>query len=118
MDGAGAVASASPRTYSGLAAGGNTFTVAATDAAGNTGTASYTWTIDTAAPTLTITGGPADASDQTSAGFSFTSDDAGGTYLCSLDGAAPTSCSSPGRYTNLGEGSHTPPGSATAAAGH
>lgn len=47
----------SPREYSGLAEGSHTFSVRATDAAGNTDTtpATYTWIIDTASPTSALT---------------------------------------------------------------
>ncbi len=47
----------SPRGYSGLAEGSHTFSVRATDAAGNTDTtpATYTWIIDTASPTSALT---------------------------------------------------------------
>jgi hypothetical protein len=41
---------ASGQSYSGLADGAHTFTVQATDPAGNIGTASYNWTITTAPP--------------------------------------------------------------------
>lgn len=44
-----------PRSYSGLAAGSHTFSVRATDAAGNVSTTtSYTWTVDLNLPTVTI----------------------------------------------------------------
>ncbi|MGE5086001.1 MAG: hypothetical protein ACM3MG_06835, partial [Bacillota bacterium] len=46
----------SPQAYSSLAAGSHTFSVTATDTAGNTSAAqSYSWTIDTTPPTVTIT---------------------------------------------------------------
>jgi hypothetical protein len=56
----------SPVSYTGLAAGPQTFDVRAIDAAGNTDTtpASRTWTIDTVAPTVSITS-PASAASVT-----------------------------------------------------
>ncbi len=53
LDGGGYSACTSPKSYSGLADGSHTFYVRATDPAGNTDPtpASFTWTIDTAAPT-------------------------------------------------------------------
>src|SRR6185503_9324471 len=55
LDGASFAACSSPKSYTGVADGSHTFQVKATDAAGNTGAAaSYTWTIDTAAPNASI----------------------------------------------------------------
>ncbi|MCD6725894.1 MAG: Ig-like domain-containing protein, partial [Solirubrobacteraceae bacterium] len=49
-------ACASPKSYTGLADGGHTFSVRAVDAAGNVGSAaSATWTVDTTAPVVTLT---------------------------------------------------------------
>jgi len=99
----------SPRSYSGLAAGSHTFEVRATDPAGNTDAtpASYTWTIDLTAPETTITSGPSDPTNSTSASFSFSSTEAGSTFQCSLDGGAYASCTSPKSYGGLAAGSHT-----------
>src|SRR5207245_9984215 len=67
LDAASYSSCASPQAYAGpLAAGSHTFSVQATDTAGNTGTASYTWTIDPTAPEVTITSRPADPRDATS----------------------------------------------------
>src|SRR5207253_8981152 len=56
----------SPRGYSGLVTGSHTFTVTATDQAGNTsGPASLAWTIDLAAPVVTIISSPATLTNQT-----------------------------------------------------
>src|SRR5207302_2049052 len=52
-DGGGFTTCTSPKSYSGLSAGSHTFDVRAVDNAGNTGSASsFTWTIDTTAPTV------------------------------------------------------------------
>ncbi len=84
LDGGGWSACSSPKSYSGLAAGSRTFQVRATDAAGNTdaSAASFTWTIDTTAPSSAITF-PA-AGPYNNAGwnaFSGTASDTGGAGL-------------------------------------
>jgi hypothetical protein len=113
LDGAARAACTSPRSYTALAAGSHTFSVWATDPAGNTdGTAAaQTWSIgagggDTTAPETTITS-PPPASTSTSASFTFTSSEANSTFQCSLDGAARAACTSPRSYTSLAAGSHT-----------
>src|SRR5207302_712563 len=90
----------------------------ATDPAGNTGTASSTWTIDTTAPTATITSAPANPTNSTSASFSFTSSKTGSTFQCKLDGGTNTTCTSPQSYTGLAAGSHTFTVTATDPAGN
>src|SRR5205823_3399707 len=99
----------SPKSYSGVADGSHTFQVKATDTAGNTGTAaSYTWTIDTAAPDTSITSSPPASTNSTSASFSFTSTEpTGAGYACALDGGAFVSCTSAKSYSGLADGSHT-----------
>ncbi len=63
--------------------------------------------MDTVAPDTTITGNPPNPTLNTSATFTFTSNEAGATFQCSLDGAAFTSCTSGQTYTALALGSHT-----------
>ena len=92
----------------------------ATDAAGNTdlSPASFTWTIDTAAPNTTITAQPSDPSNVTGPSFSFSSSEGGSTFECQLDGGGWASCSSPKSYAGLSQGSHTFQVRATDAAGN
>jgi hypothetical protein len=103
----------SPKMYSGLSEGSHTFEVRADDKAGNTdpSPASFTWLVDTTPPDTTITGSPADPTNSTSASFSFTGTDSGGSgvdrFECKLDAAAFATCTSPASYSGLAEGSHT-----------
>ena len=105
---------ASPKSYS-LLDGQHTFTVRATDAAGNTGQDSHTWTIDSAAPTVAITGEPANPTKSRSAGFTFTTSEPA---ECRLDAAPFAPCSSPTGYSGLPDGTHTFVVRATDAAGN
>jgi len=108
----------SPKDYTGLGEGNHTFSVTATDSAGNTGpAATRSWTIDTTAPTASITGGPADPTNSTSASLAFSSEPGAG-FQCKLDAGSYSSCTSPKDYTGLGEGNHTFSVTATDSAGN
>jgi hypothetical protein len=76
---------------------------------GNTGSASHTWTVDTALPVVSITAAPDDPSGSTEASISFTATDSDGiaSLECQLDGGAWEPCSSPVSYTGLSDGEHT-----------
>src|SRR5215203_2766332 len=104
----------SGKSYSSLSAGSHTFSVRATDEAGNTDAtpASYTWFVDTVAPDTSISAQPDDPTNSTSASFSFSGTDNHTTtanldFECSLDGGAYGSCTSPKSYSSLSAGSHT-----------
>lgn len=98
----------SPHTYSTLANGAHTFSVQATDRAGNVGLpATHAWTIDTAPPNTTITASPPSASASTSASFSFTASEPGSSFECQVDGAAFAACAPPQAYAGLAQGQHT-----------
>jgi large repetitive protein len=103
-DGAGAWT----MTLTGVADGLHTYTAKATDAAGNTSTASNSRavTVDTSAPQTTIGSGPPALTNQTGASFSFSSSEAGSSFECSLDGAPFVACASPENYSGLAEGAH------------
>lgn len=113
-------------TYTALAAGTHTFTVSATDDDGtnsNTGATSYTWTVDTTAPTVTLTAEPSDPSTTSTATFAFTATDPDDppsniTFACGLEAVTPTACSSPTTYTGLPSGAHTFSVTATDVAGN
>jgi hypothetical protein len=108
LDAGAWTACTSPKSYSGLTAGSHSFSVRATDPAGNVDAtpATRTWTIDLTAPDTTITSGPANPTTATSATFDFTSEPGAG-FQCQLDGGGYTTCSSPKSYSGLGAGSHT-----------
>ncbi|HEV8688024.1 MAG TPA: hypothetical protein VGQ84_12170, partial [Gaiellaceae bacterium] len=109
LDGAAFGACSSPMSYSGLADGAHSFQVRATDAAGNVDPtpASASWTIDTTPPETTIAAGPSGIVTASSASFDFSASETGGTFACSLDGAALSACTSPQSYSGLAVGPHT-----------
>ena len=109
LDGGALTACTSPQTYSGLAEGAHTFTVRATDPAGNTdpSPASRTWTVDTTAPDTTIDAGPSGIATSDTATFAFSATETGSTFGCTLDGGVLTACTSPKTYSGLAEGAHT-----------
>ncbi len=113
LDGGGFAACTTPQAYVGLTAGQHTFQVRAIDSVGNVDAtpASYTWTIDTAAPDTTLTTTPPNPSSGSGASFAFTGSDTGGSgvasFECRLDGAAFAPCTSPQAYTGLTDGSHS-----------
>jgi hypothetical protein len=94
-----------PQPYTGLASGQHNFVVQATDSAGNSGQASYGWTIDTTPPTVTITVKPPNPSNDASPSFGFTATEATN-IECRLDGPAFTPCTSPTHYPDLPDGAH------------
>ena len=109
LDGGGFSACTSPGSYAGLSSGGHTFQVRATDPAGNLdgSPATFSWTIDTSAPTASVDSGPASPTASTGATFSFSANEPGSTFECKVDGGAFSSCASPASYSGLGGGAHT-----------
>ena len=99
---------ACPASYTGLGQGSHTFNVRAVDAAGNIDAtpAARTWTVDTVAPNTTLTPVPSPGNDTTPT-FTFTSNEAGSTFQCRVDGAAFATCTSPLTTSVLGDGAHT-----------
>jgi hypothetical protein len=103
----------SPRSYSGLTTGSHTFSVRATDPAGNTDASPATWTgtingtSDTTPPDTTIGSGPSNPTTSTSASFAFTSSEPASTFQCKLDAGVYAACTSPKSYSGLSTGSHT-----------
>jgi hypothetical protein len=106
-------------TYPALEEGIHTFSVHATDAAGNVGPeATWTWTVDTTPPTTTITSGPPDVTPDSSATFEFSADEPGASFTCTLDGGVGASCDPGVTYSALEVGIHTFSVHATDAAGN
>ena len=99
-----------PVTYTGLQNGTHGFSVIATntDAAGNSRNtkAARRWVVS-APPETTINEQPPALGAATSATFSFSSDQTGASFSCSLDNAAFSACSSPLTYSDLQLGQHT-----------
>ena len=95
----------SPVAYDNLSDGPHTFAVTATDAAGNTGQDTYTWTVETRAPTAAVSSGPAPLTNSRSATFVFSADEPS-SFHCQLDGGSFLPCTSPASYQGLADGSH------------
>lgn len=110
LDGAAFSECFTPHSVSGLAVGSHELLVRATDGAGNLepNPSSYTWTVlDSVPPQTVIDSGPAAATTSTSATFTFSANEPGVTFTCSLDGMASITCASPIEYTNLIVGDHS-----------
>jgi hypothetical protein len=117
----------SPKSYGGLAVGSHTFSVKATDAAGNTDAspATLTWTVqalappaDTTAPDTTISSGPAPTTTAATASFSFSASESNSTFQCKLDSGSWGSCTSAKTYSSLATGAHSFSVKATDTAGN
>lgn len=91
-----------------LADGPHTFTVIATDAAGNDSTpATLNWQTNLADFTIAITDAPSALSNVTAGNFKFSASVYGASFTCTLD-SAPVSCpSSPYNYSGLADGPHS-----------
>lgn len=132
LDDGTAEACTSPRTVTIPAGaqndGQHTFTVVATDPAGNeTAPQTHTWTLDRVAPVMNaLTGGPAEGTRVASSTATFGapgSDTQGATFRCSKkagSGAfpAPAACPSPLTYAGLADGAHALRVTAVDAAGN
>jgi hypothetical protein len=97
---------------------GTTLTCSATNDAGLTTQRSVTVKIDRSPPDTTINGGPSGTVTTATASFTFSANEAGATFACSLDGGGFQSCSSPQTYSGLADGTHSFQVRATDAAGN
>jgi hypothetical protein len=112
IDGGAWTSCTSPKTYNSLVQGNHTFAVRSIDDNSNVSSpTSYSWTIDTTVPVLTLNQTPAAISNLKSVQVQFSATDSGGgsvdTYYCQLDGGGYSECSSPRDINSLTQGSHT-----------
>ncbi len=88
-----------------ISVSGSSVTIAPTDSTGRTFDV-QTYNLGLA-PDTYLDSTPAVGTTSSSATFAFHSTSANASYTCSLDGAAPTSCTSPKSYTGLSQAAHT-----------
>lgn len=105
VDSGSFAACASPHTTAPLDSGPHGFEVKATDSAGNSATASWSFTVDTSAPETMITRAPKEV-DEPKAKFRFASTEPGSSFLCKLDRRPFYPCTSPKKYKRLQPGRH------------
>jgi hypothetical protein len=87
-----------------------TFHGTAANAEGNTSACSIdsiAYTEDSTAPNTTITAGPSGPTQDSTPTFRFSSTEPGSTFLCRVDAAAFTPCTSPRTAAALADGAHT-----------
>ncbi len=116
LDAAAFSACTAPRGYSGLEGDSavtgtaHTFQVRAKNAGGtDPSPATYTWTVDTARPAVSLTDRPPDPSAASDAAFAFTADEPVA-FACSLAGSrsfGASACSSRIAYSGLPDGRYT-----------
>jgi hypothetical protein len=119
LDGAATVACQSPFMTEELADGPHTFTVVATDPAGNRDPtpASRDFSIDTTPPRTVLDSGPGPLTNDRTPRFEFSAEP-GATFTCSLDGDPAAPCASPFTASPLSDAPHTLSITATDAAGN
>ncbi|HXV92068.1 MAG TPA: DNRLRE domain-containing protein, partial [Pseudonocardia sp.] len=97
-------------TLTGLAFGEHTFAVRAIGTEGQVAApVAVEWEVlapDTVAPDTTLASGPQATTTETTATLTFGSTEAGSTFRCTVNGAAPTACTSPLTLTGLVPGTY------------
>ncbi|GIF74973.1 right-handed parallel beta-helix repeat-containing protein [Asanoa siamensis] len=112
LDAAALAPCTSPVNLAGLAVGDHEFEVVAVSAAGTPDPTPsfYEWTVapppDTTAPVTDILTGPANPTLSTTAAFTFSANEPGVTFECSLDAAAFAPCVSPVNLAGIQPGAH------------
>jgi sugar lactone lactonase YvrE len=101
-------ACSSPWGFESLRDGEHTFSVRATDRAGNTEPepATHRFAIDTVAPRTEITRAPRGLGNDPNPVFEFEADEPGSTFECRLDSGEWEECASPVSYEGLEDGEH------------
>jgi hypothetical protein len=84
----------------------------------DSGLASLTWILDTAAPVITISSVPSNPNMLATASFSFSANEPGATFKCKLDEGTYSTCNSPDVLSAVTNGVHTFSVQATDAAGN
>lgn len=110
LDAAAFAACTSPVNLTNLVAGARAYKVRAKDKLGNVAESTLNWSVDLAAPVITISAMPAAVSNSRAASFTFSGTLSGAAisaFQCSLDNAAFAACTSPVAFTNLADGNHS-----------
>ena len=110
IDGGPFASCATPFTAASLSLGAHTFEVRAIDPSANIDPtpAGRSFTVASPAPPdTTITSGPSGTTTVTTPTFQFTSNEAGSTFECRIDGGPFTGCSAPLTTAFLAPGAHT-----------
>jgi hypothetical protein len=94
-------------TYTATAIGADSFSYKASDGNSDSDEATTTTVnVDTRPPETTITAGPAGSTADSTPTFGFSSDQAGSSFQCRVDGGAWASCTSPTTLAALNQGPH------------
>ena len=120
LDSAAWQSCASPKTYDSLADGPHGFEVRAIDGAGNVDPSptEKSWSVDTTPPQTDVSGAPSGQIPTGPVTVGSASGGPGATFLCSLDGGAPSPCSFPLHLPDPGPGPHVLTVKAVDAAGN